>query len=69
MARRVIDWIAQVMREPDVEPEVHFHSGPESQAAVCYDAHCRNPRLDVGAGRAVSPRAPRRRRPRAGPRR
>jgi hypothetical protein len=49
MARRVINWIAHVMREPDVQPDVHFHAGPESLPAVCYDAHCRNPRLDVGA--------------------
>ena len=49
MARRVIDWIAHLVREPDMEPAVHFHAGPESQPAVCYDAHCRNPRLDVGA--------------------
>jgi hypothetical protein len=48
--RRVIQWIADVMREPDNEPEVHFHQGPETTPAVCYDARCGSPRLDVGSG-------------------
>ena len=47
MARRVIDWITNVMREPHTEPEPHFHQGPESTPAVCYDARCGMPRLDV----------------------
>ena len=47
MARRVIDWITNVMREPYTEPEPHFHQGPESMPAVCYDAGCGMPRLDV----------------------
>jgi hypothetical protein len=47
MARRVIAWIANVMREPYTEPEPHFHQGPESTPAVCYDLRCASPRLDV----------------------
>ena len=47
MARRVIDWIANVMREPYMESEAHFHQGPESLPAVCYDPRCGSPRLDV----------------------
>jgi hypothetical protein len=47
MARRVIDWIANVLREPYTEPEPHFHQGPESAPAVCYDPRCGSPRLDV----------------------
>jgi hypothetical protein len=27
--------------------QVHFHSGPHGQPAVCFDAGCSNPRLDV----------------------
>jgi hypothetical protein len=47
---RLIQWIADVIRDPHTEPEVHFHSGPESTPAVCYDARCGAPRLDVGTG-------------------
>jgi hypothetical protein len=46
---RLIQWISDVIRDPLTEPEAHFHSGPESTPAVCYEAHCRVPRLDVGA--------------------
>jgi hypothetical protein len=49
MARRVIDWISSTLRYPNTELEVHFHQGPESAAAVCYDANCSSPRLDVGS--------------------
>ena len=47
---RLIHWISAVIRDPDTEPEVHFHSGPHGMPAVCYDAHCESPRLDVSAG-------------------
>jgi len=47
---RLIHWISTVVRDPDTEPEAHFHAGPESAPAVCYDAHCGAPRLDVGTG-------------------
>jgi hypothetical protein len=51
MARRVIQWIANVMRDdPYTEPQAHFHQGPESTPAVCYDPRCGSPRLDVEAG-------------------
>ena len=48
MARRVIHWIANVMRDPYTEPQAHFHQGPQSTPAVCYDPHCGSPRLDIG---------------------
>ena len=50
MARRVIGWISSVIRDPDIEPRPHFHQGPEATPAVCYDAHCRMPHLDVSRG-------------------
>jgi len=50
MATRVIQWIANVIRDPDTEPQAHFHQGPDSTPAVCYDTRCGSPRLDVGAG-------------------
>ncbi len=48
MAHRLISWITNVVRDPDSEPQPHFHQGPESMPAVCYDERCRLPRLDVG---------------------
>ena len=47
MTRRLIDWIMDVVLDQDTEPAAHFHQGPESTPAVCYDAHCGSPRLDV----------------------
>jgi hypothetical protein len=47
---RLIQWIAHVVRDPYTEPEPHFHSGPQSTPAVCYDARCGAPRLDIGGG-------------------
>jgi hypothetical protein len=48
MAPRVIRWIANSVRTEYVEPPPHFHQGPDSTPAVCYDADCSSPRLDVG---------------------
>jgi hypothetical protein len=49
MARRVIQWITNAVRDPySSEPVAHFHQGPESTPAVCYDRNCGSPRLDVG---------------------
>jgi hypothetical protein len=50
MARRVVRWIANVIREPDSEPQPHFHQGPWSAPAACYDPNCGSPRLDVETG-------------------
>jgi hypothetical protein len=48
MTHRVIQWIANVVRDPDTEEsEAHFHQGPDSTPAVCYDPHCGSPHLDV----------------------
>jgi hypothetical protein len=47
---RLIRWMSNVVGDPYTEPEPHFHSGPDSTPAVCYDARCGVPRLDVGAG-------------------
>jgi hypothetical protein len=44
---RFIHWIAEVVRDPQTNPEVHFHSGPDSSPAACHDAGCESPRLDV----------------------
>ena len=50
MAPRLLNWITNVVRDPDAEAQPHFHQGPESLPAVCYDERCRSPRLDVGSG-------------------
>jgi len=50
MTHRVIQWIADVVRDPDTEPRAHFHQGPNSTPAVCYDTHCGSPHLDVNSG-------------------
>jgi hypothetical protein len=46
---RLIHWISNVIRDPDAEPDVHFHAGPDQAPMVCYDARCPVPQLDVGA--------------------
>jgi len=50
MARRVIGWIADLMRDPTTEPQAHFHRGPASTPAVCHDPGCGSPRLEIGTG-------------------
>ena len=50
MSHRLLSWISTIVRDADSEPQPHFHQGPESTPAVCYDAGCRSPRLDVGSG-------------------
>ena len=47
MTRRLIDWISDVLLDAHTEPTAHFHQGPDSTPAVCYDARCGSPRLDV----------------------
>jgi hypothetical protein len=44
---RLIHWISDLAATR--EPEVHFHQGPHSEPAVCFDPHCSRPRLDIGA--------------------
>jgi hypothetical protein len=36
-----------ITRRRTAAAPVHFHSGPHGQPAVCFDAACNNPRLDV----------------------
>ena len=50
MAQRLFGWISTIVRDEDVETQPHFHQGPESTPAVCYETACRSPRLDVGSG-------------------
>ena len=50
MAHRLLGWITNVVRDEDTEARPHFHQGPQSTPAVCYDDRCRSPRLDVGSG-------------------
>lgn len=50
MTRRLVQWFTDALREPEPELRPHFHQGPESTPAVCYDERCSLPRLDVGSG-------------------
>jgi hypothetical protein len=50
MSRRIMGWFSNVVRDAEHESHPHFHQGPESQPAVCYDDRCGSPRLDVGTG-------------------
>ena len=50
MAHRLISWFSGIVRDADREPEPHFHQGPDSTPAVCYDERCGSPRLDVTGG-------------------
>lgn len=43
----LIQWFTNAVRNPHTEPVAHFHQGPESTPAVCYDAGCGSPHLDV----------------------
>jgi hypothetical protein len=47
MTHRLVRWIMDVVHDPDTEVRPHFHQGPDSTPAVCYDEHCGSPRLDV----------------------
>jgi hypothetical protein len=44
---RLIQWITHVIREPETESAVHFHTAGEASPEVCYDAHCGRPALDI----------------------
>jgi hypothetical protein len=38
--------IPRLATQPETT-QVHFHQGPQGQAAPCFDARCPNPRLSV----------------------
>ena len=46
MALRVKHWFTGLIGEPQA-PEVHFHTGPDTLPAACFDSGCGIPRLDV----------------------
>jgi hypothetical protein len=46
MTRRIMAAVTRALFADPGEP-VHFHQGPEGHPAVCYDANCPNPRLEV----------------------
>ncbi|HEX2412536.1 MAG TPA: hypothetical protein VHJ39_15320 [Solirubrobacteraceae bacterium] len=48
MTHRVVQWITDVLRDREHEVTPHFHQGPESTPAACYDQRCALPWLDVG---------------------
>jgi hypothetical protein len=48
MANSIVAAISRVLRDnnPNTD-EVHFHKGPSTTPAVCFDARCESPRMDV----------------------
>jgi hypothetical protein len=46
MTRRILATVRRALLADPAET-VHFHAGAEGQPAVCYDAGCTNPRLEV----------------------
>jgi hypothetical protein len=50
MTRRILAALSRAQRPRPAcsEQEVHFHQGPQGQPAVCFDARCSRPHLDVG---------------------
>lgn len=38
---------ADLLGTPRTAEDVHFHAGPHAHPAVCFDARCGVPRLDV----------------------
>jgi hypothetical protein len=46
MTRRLVAAIQRALLADPAET-VHFHAGAEGHPAVCYDAGCTNPRLEV----------------------
>ena len=50
MTRRMIGWIADLIRDPSTDAPAHFHRGPDSTPAVCFDRECGSPRLELDTG-------------------
>jgi hypothetical protein len=47
--RRILAAVRRILREPEREAGVHFHSGPYGLPSPCYEEGCRNPRLSMDA--------------------
>lgn len=39
--------LSTLVGTPHAEPEVHFHAGPDTLPAACFERDCGSPRLDV----------------------
>lgn len=47
MAHRLFAAISRVLTDTSDRSEVHFHQGADVQPAVCFDARCASPRMEV----------------------
>ena len=48
MTRRLMGALRSIIAEPSPDAAVHFHGdGINGEPAVCFDAHCRRPTLEV----------------------
>jgi hypothetical protein len=49
MTRRILGALRSIVAEPRPDAAVHFHGdGTHGEPAVCFDARCSRPALDVG---------------------
>jgi hypothetical protein len=49
MTRRLLGALRSIIAEPTAESTVHFHGdGTNGEPAVCFDAKCSRPALEVG---------------------
>ncbi|HEX5782208.1 MAG TPA: hypothetical protein VFX80_09805 [Solirubrobacteraceae bacterium] len=48
MTRRLLGALRSIIAEPSPDAAAHFHGdGTNGEPAVCFDAHCRRPTLEV----------------------
>ena len=47
MVPRIIGFFNGLLSDPHVQRPVHFHTGPDSQPAVCLNERCEAPSLDL----------------------
>jgi hypothetical protein len=47
MARRLIAVVSRALTASPTPDQPHFHQGAHGQPAVCFDARCASPRLDI----------------------
>jgi len=47
MANRLLAAISRALTDTSGQSEVHFHQGADVHPAVCFDAHCASPRMEV----------------------
>lgn len=47
MTHRIRAAFSRVLRDSSAPNDVHFHQGSGTEPAVCFDARCQRPQMDV----------------------